>query len=214
MKVTVARTVVQTDDVLTCIPDYDEPIARTSKVSQFKRLPTNLTSHPVIIRLESLGQAANLAIASTASPSSVEDHARFHRAQAVKFVEPRPTVLIPNNVDILQILASFAVSIITAGVRANLQQDSGDDEVSVSPIVVDGRGQYRSENVMLQRDSGHHGIAACCNAMNDRKRNLPVFDMFPKDESGYRIHDAQWNVITTPSDSPQNSRKIRAETRK
>jgi hypothetical protein len=116
---------------------------------------------------------ANFTISSTASPSSVEDQARLHSGQAVKFVEPRPIVWVSHEVYLLQTVTNVTVQIITIDIRANLQRDSGGDDVSVSLIMVDGHDQYWLENVMIRRDR-----AIMVSSTRGGRQRMTVSEMF------------------------------------
>jgi hypothetical protein len=78
--------------------------------------------------------------------------------QAVTFKDHKPAVWTPNAVYHLKLKADLAVPVISAETRANLARQEGTDEVSVSTIMVDGKDQFRMENVMLGRDVDKHSI--------------------------------------------------------
>jgi hypothetical protein len=89
IKVIDKRTDVETDDVITCQPDYDAP-SQGATPTKFARLPTSKISHQITIGIELKGGTAELSIASDASTRTVEDKARILWGQAAKSVEPPP----------------------------------------------------------------------------------------------------------------------------
>jgi hypothetical protein len=131
MKVTDERREVETDDVLTCDPDYHTRSLGTTAV-KFTQLPTTAPACQVATRIELKRHTTGLSIASRASQSSVKDKARTLWGHAVKFVEPRPITWTPNKVCHGQLETDVPVPVISTDARTNLARQECPDEVLVS----------------------------------------------------------------------------------
>jgi hypothetical protein len=72
--------------------------------------------------------------------------------------EPKPITWTPNAGYHIELITGLQVPVLSAETRANLDMEDGFDVIPVSLVMVDGRAQFREENVMLRRDSGNHPI--------------------------------------------------------
>jgi hypothetical protein len=115
--------------------------------------------------------------------------------QAVESQAPRPVIWIANKVYHMQCLTDLRVPIIVRDTRANLA-DPSLVQVGVSVITVDGRDQYREDNITLQSNAKKHDILSAWTAVTlHRGHQQPQHATFPEDEEEYKVHHVEGHDI-------------------
>jgi hypothetical protein len=174
MKVTGERKVAGHDNVLTCEPNYDDPVVGTTS-ADFKRRPTGLI-FPVVIQLSLGYRSIQMKVASNAPPSSVEARFRIQFGQNPEFSAPKPITLTTNKTHKMQKTYMRLLDMVP--------------EVNVAITMVVGNERTREENILIpQTASGKRIVSAWWRVVDSRNLTNPRLLPLMREDSWYEIHD-------------------------